>query len=214
MIFALLIMNTEQWRRCFDRAYTWTRSRMCAKTWLRLCRFHSRLLSKRVLYPSLPITPLYKSISRGRGRPTLQQLHSTTSHGELKVGCHATAYLGEITCCPLRPRYDTCFHNLTLTLSLFFPSSNRAFSFFFLPLSLHLSLFISSCRLICLATAGEGTLHWRAAECQASFRHSHWRRAESSGRPRPVIGPEAHISNAPKSGSSLCGCDYWSVLIG
>lgn len=131
MIFALLIMNTEQWRRCFDRAYTWTCSRMCAKTWLRLCRFHSRLLSKRVLYPSLPITPLYKSISRGRGRPTLQQLHSTTSHGELKVGCHATAYLGEITCCPLRPRYDTCFHNLTLTLSLFFPSSNRAFSFFF-----------------------------------------------------------------------------------
>lgn len=213
LIFALLIMNTEQRRRCCDQAYMWTRSRMCAKTWLRLCRFHSRLLSKCVLYPSLPITPFYKSIYKGRGtNPAATPQYHLPGGIKGWLSCYCLSQWDYLlpTAAPLWHLLSQPYaHTLPLLLLFLTPP------FFFLSsVSLHLSLFISSCSLICLATAGDGTLHWRAAECQASFRHSHWLRAESSSRPRLVIGPEAHINNAPKSGSSPCGCDYWSVLIG
>ena len=61
---------------------------------------------------------------QGMGRPTLRQLHSTTSHGELKVGCHAAAYLSEITCCQPRPTMTPAFttwHAHSSTLPRFLP---------------------------------------------------------------------------------------------
>lgn len=65
--------------------------------------------SKCILNPSIPITALCKKIFRGIGKPALRQFHSVPSHGELKVGCHATAYLSEITCCSLWPTMTPSF---------------------------------------------------------------------------------------------------------
>lgn len=69
--------------------------------------------------------------------PTSRHFDNSTSHGELKVGCHATAYLSEITCCPLWPSMTPDFtHALSFsiyrTISPFSPST---------------------CSLLCLATA-------------------------------------------------------------
>lgn len=69
--------------------------------------------------------------------PTLQHFYKSTSHGELKVGCHATAYLSEITCCPLWPSMTPDFTH-ALSFSIY-----RTIAPPFSP---------STCSLLCLAT--------------------------------------------------------------
>ncbi len=130
------------------------------------------------------------------GRPSLQQLHSTTSHGELKVGCHATAYLSEITCCPLRPTMTPAF---THSPPLFLYSSHPpAFQLY-----LSISAFYFLVQPDLPSYSRTSTLHWRAASCQEFFQHFYWLRAGSSSSPSLPIGLKALINNAP-SLARLC----------
>lgn len=91
--------------------------------------------------------------------------------------------------------YDTCFHSLTHALPLLFLPSSHLPSF---SISLHLSLFISTCGRDLPSDSVAGTLHWRAGECQEFLPHFHWPRAESSSGPGMLIGLEAHINEATR----------------
>lgn len=131
------------------------------------CRFHSFLSfpvnlppSKNIPHPSFHNNPWYRFITREW--KTFEQLHSTTSHGDLRLAVMLLPIWVRLPAASC----DTCFHNLTRTLS----HSSTVY--------LSISPFYYLMQPDLPSYSSEGTLYWTAAECREFLQRFHWLRAK------------------------------------
>lgn len=184
-ILVLLIINTQR-LQCRGAAGTiWADSRPCAE-----CA-KGRITAFTLLwlrYPYLPINP--DNISMGDG-----ESHPATTAVPPPV--------------PIAAHNDTCFCN---------PARASSHSSSSPPPSLLASCVAPSLiSLFCFrSTELQRERHFASESSRMSrpLQRFHWPRAESESIPSVPIGPKAHINHAPCPAHSLCGCHYWSVLIG